>query len=92
MLAITAVGALMFLLGMFFGAGLYEAGARPLRAQNERALKELAMSRDEINGLIEAAGQLATLNYHILEVRGQERERQQQVAAILAVECKGKPS
>jgi hypothetical protein len=89
-LAIT-IGAVMFLLGAFIGAGLYEAGARPLRAQNEQAIKELALSRMEIDGLIEATGQLATLNYHILEAQAHEKEQQQQLA-IFASQFKGKPS
>jgi hypothetical protein len=90
MLLIVAVGAAMFLLGMFFGAGFYESGARPLREQNDQA-KELALSRMEIDGLIEATGQLATLNYHILEAQAQEKEQRQQLEAF-AVRFQGKPS
>jgi hypothetical protein len=91
MILTIAVGAAMFLLGMFVGAGLCEAGARPLRAQNEQAIQELALSRMEIDGLIEATGQLATLNYHILEAQAQEKEQRQQLEAF-AVRFQGKPS
>jgi hypothetical protein len=91
MILTIAVGAAMFLLGMFFGAGFYESGARPLREQNDQAIKELAMSRMEIDGLIEATGQLATLNYHILEAQAQEKEHRAQLEAF-AVRFQGKPS
>jgi hypothetical protein len=91
MLLTITIAAVMFLFGMFLGAGLYEAGARPLRAQNDQAILQLALCREEIDGLIEATGQLATLNYHILEAQAVEKQQQQQLAAFSA-KFNGKPS
>jgi hypothetical protein len=91
MLLTITIAAVMFLFGMFLGAGLYEAGARPLRAQNDQAILQLALCREEIDGLIEATGQLATLNYHILEAQAVEKQQQQQLAAF-AAKFNGKPS
>jgi hypothetical protein len=90
MITIT-IAAGMFLLGLFIGAGIYEAAARPLREQTDLALLQLGLCRDEIDGLIEATGQLATLNYHILEAQAVEKQQQQQLADF-AVRFQGKPS
>jgi hypothetical protein len=90
MLLIVSVAAIMFLLGMFFGAGLYGAGVNALKEKNDLAIKELALSRMEIDGLIEATGQLATLNYHILEAQAYDKERLQLLA--LGGKFQGRPS
>jgi hypothetical protein len=86
---ILSVGAGMFLLGLFFGAGLYESGARPLRKQNEDAMRELALSRMEIDTLIEATGELATLNHHILNAMAQKDSDRH---FVLSQPIQGKPS
>jgi hypothetical protein len=84
--------AVAFLFGLFFGAGIYEAGARKHREQNEQAILQLALCREEIDGLIEATGQLATLNYHILEAQQQKNAADKDFARVLARTIQGKPS
>jgi hypothetical protein len=89
-LTVTLIGA-AFLFGLFIGAGIYEACARKHREQTEQAILQLALCREEIDGLIEATGQLATLNYHILQAQAQEKEHRRQLEAF-AVKFQGKPS
>jgi hypothetical protein len=87
-LTVTLIGA-AFLLGLFFGAGIYEAGARKHREQTDQCLIALAQSHVDLDGLVQATGELATLNYHILEARHQSEK---DFARTLVQKIQGKPN
>lgn len=73
MLTISFISA-AFIVGLFFGAGLTLAGMKPERELTVQAMAKLVESQIQVQALIAATAELATLNARIIaELQPQER-------------------